>query len=329
MTWDVIIVGAGVLGAALSLEARKLGLSVLSIGPDQPSPSFVAGAHFRLNTWSKPADQHGPFHRGIVARDGRRFAVASALSEAAYEALQSSDVPRVYAVVMDVKSTREGVQVRAGRKTYVGRTVLLCLGWGRLKVELPSERAVRLVRSRALDFHEALNTKLPRGTLALVGAGPSALSFLEAHRARSADRLLWFRDGTPPDPKTKIGRMYVARYGALLRQLERDPRITIVPERVSDVRWVKRRWCIEGRAADTLVWCGGFEAPLELLSKRGRVEPMVLDGAKVALRRRGEPVFQLGPALDQLGLADWDVGPFAEWFEKGRRLLREAARNRR
>jgi hypothetical protein len=293
VTWDVIIVGAGVLGAALSLEARKLGLSVLSIGPDQPSPSFVAGAHFRLNTWSKPADQHGPFHRGIVARDGRRFAVASALSEAAYEALQSSDVPRVYAVVTDVKSTREGVQVRAGRKTYVGRTVLLCLGWGRLKVELPSERA-----------------------------GPSALSFLEAQLSRSSEQLLWFRSGTPPDPKTKIGRMYGARYGALLRKLERDPRITIVPERVSDVRWVKRRWCIEGRAADTLVWCGGFEAPLELLSKRGRVEPMVLEGAKVALRRRGEPVFQLGPALDQVGLADWDVGPFAEWFEKGRRLLR-------
>jgi len=320
VTYDVLIVGAGVLGAALSLEARRLGLTVLCVGPDQPSPSFSAGDHFRLNTWSRP-DQHGPFHRAIVARDRRRFAVASALSEAAYEALKSSDVARVAAKVTDVRSTHEAVQVRAGRKTYAGRAVLLCLGWGRLKVDLPSATAQRLVRRRALDFHAALNTKRLRGTVAVVGAGPSALSFLEVCVERSIDQLLWFRSGSPPDPKTKIGRMYEARYGALIRRVVKDPLITIIPARVSDVRWTKGRWILDGRAADELVWCGGFEAPLDLISKRGSLEPLVLDGARVALRRRGEPVFQLGPALDQLGLADWDVGPFAEWFNKGQRLL--------
>jgi len=344
MRFDVIIVGSGVIGSALAVEARRRGLQVACVGPDQPSPSFVAGEHFRLNTWSLKArasrvpsvdgDQHATLSAQVRRRDPSTFPLARTLSDAAYTTLKSSTVTRHLGLATDVAATSDTVRVKVGRTTLQARAAVLCLGWGPLKVQLDRARAVASIHKRALDFTNGL-LALARGeldgkTIAVVGAGPSALSFLEAALDRSV-RVLWFRTGAPLDPHTGVGRMFARRYRPLFSRLSRARSVETIAARVHDASWKAGTWSLastdgEPRAVDALVWCGGFEAPLELINARARsLEPLVLDGVRVALQRHQRhgpvPVFQVGPALDQLGLTDWDTGPFSEWFEKGKRLL--------
>jgi hypothetical protein len=114
--------------------------------------------------------------------------------------------------------------------------------------------------------------------------------------------------------------MFAARYGEVLRR--HAPTSTARVTRLARRRGAFVLTVSTGQVfeAKTLVWCGGYEVRRELLGPSAKV---VLDddGARLGLQRRGQPVFQVGPALDQLGLADWDLGPYAEWYEKGRRLL--------
>jgi Pyridine nucleotide-disulphide oxidoreductase len=344
MRFDVIIIGSGVIGSALAVEARRRGLEVACVGPDEPSPSFLAGDHFRLNTWSLKArasrvpsvdgDQHASLSAHIRRRDPSTFPVARTLSDAAFTALKNSNVTRHVGLARDVVATADTVRIKVGRTTLHARAAVLCLGWGPLKVQLDRARAVATIHKRAFDFTNGL-LALARGELdgqciAVVGAGPSALSFLEA-AVDAPVQVLWFRTGAPPNPHTGVGRMFAQRYRPLFSKLSRSRSVETIAARVHDVSWKAGTWSLassdgETRGVDTLVWCGGFEPPLELINTRARsLEPLVLDGVRVALQRHQRngpvPVFQIGPALDQLGLVDWDTGPFSEWFEKGKRLL--------
>jgi hypothetical protein len=236
-----------------------------------------------------------------------------------------------------VSANARGVTVTTGRTRLSARAAVLCPGWGALKVELERERAKALISRQALDFSKAMKADLGGQRVGLVGAGPSALSFLEGvlhlgpTKRPEPKSLLWFRVGAPPTPETGVGKMFSERYGPLFRKVARSSHVEVVPARVTDATRAKGVWTLttsdeEQHQVDALVWCGGFHAPLELISAHARtLQPLEVDGVKLALQRhqRGGPVpvFQVGPALDQLGLADWDTGPFSEWFEKGRRLL--------
>ncbi len=352
---DLVIIGAGLLGSALSAEALRQGLTTCCVGPDEPSRSLAAGSLFRLNTWSKPGrsssvptvetDQHPTLSRELKARDPSRFPVASALGDVSRELLHRCGVERAPGLVRRVDATATGVRVHVGRRVLRARAALICLGWGPLRVELERPAATKLVRAHALDFTHALHAlvddTLRTPTIAVVGAGPSALSFLEAcvgvgpspHVQLDAHQHVLWLSGThaPPDPRTGVGRMFQARYAPLFRQLEKDARVTRVPHRVTDARRSKGRWSLttsDGvqQQVDDLVWCGGFLPPLGLLGPKH--VPLVQRGVHLALQRTHRPVFQVGPALDQLGLADWDTGPFCEWFEKGKRLLTTLKRAR-
>ncbi|MDP2274065.1 MAG: FAD-dependent oxidoreductase [Archangium sp.] len=341
-SYDVAIVGSGVLGSALSAEARSQGLDVVCIGPDSPSESLVAGRFFRLNTWARP-DQHPLLSR--VLRRGERFLPAEALSHAAAQVLRDSGVVRVFSRVREIQTASTGVQLKAGRSIIRARAAVLALGWGAPKVELARPEPLRRALKRgehAFDFSTALQRlatrSLRQATLAVVGGGPSALSFLEACVGLSphsgleltkSQRVIWFDGKTPIAAPPGVKKMFEVRYAPLFARLKRTDQVQRCSERISAVHRRAGRWTLieaSGKAhdADGVVWCAGLHAPLELLGAMHR--PLVHDGAKLALQRvtrgRTVPVFQVGPALDQLGLADWDTGPYAEWFEKGRRLLR-------
>ncbi len=341
-SFDVAIVGSGVLGSALSAEARAQGLHVVCIGPDSPSESLVAGRWFRLNTWTKP-DQHPLLSRHL--RRGERFLPADTLVRAATQVLHDSGAERVPARVSEIKAAPRGVELRAGRSLIRANAAVLALGWGALKVELTKPEPLRRALKRgehAFDFSTALlrlaTRALQHPTLAVVGGGPSALSFLEACVGLSpqprlgltkSQRVLWFDGKTPPEAPPGVKRMFEVRYAPLFARLKRTTQVQRISARVCAAHRRAGRWALVDDAgktheADGVVWCGGLSAPLELLGATHR--PLVHDGVKLALQRftrgRAVPVFQVGPALDQLGLADWDTGPYAEWFEKGRRLLR-------
>jgi hypothetical protein len=319
---DLVIVGTGVLGRALGVEAQRLGLDALCVGPSGVSPSFVAGRHFRLNTWTRPPDQHPGLSRELRKLDRALFPQASSLEDASRRVFAAARVPHVAGLARSVTRAERvlRVHVDSGR-TLLARRVLLCPGWGPLKNTLQGSSAAVLGRAlrdgSALDFSAALRSlsSLPH-PVALVGAGPSALSFLEA----LTGPVVWVSGGPVRAPEQpRLARMFGARYREVLR--------TVWPSSTARVvRLTKRRGTFElglsdgeVRQAKTLVWCGGFEAPLKLLGAAHRV--LDRDGARLGLKRRSAQVFQVGPALDQLGLADWDLGPYAEWYEKGKRLL--------
>lgn len=336
--YDIAIVGAGVLGSALACEAKELGLDVVVVAPSGPSPSFETGAWFRLNTWVGKG-QHPRLEAAIRKLDGARFPLASTLPRAAAEALRAARVPRVKAEVRRVSWSGARVQL-SGTEVHA-KAALLSLGWG----------APKTLPKGALDFHAAL-TRLAKGQLtgrvtALVGAGPSALSFLEAcvglGPARGvglgADQFVtWFRGDTAPRQPPGVTKMYEARYGPLHRDVAKSSVVVAWPRRIERARRSAGRWRLvddrgDEHVADELAWCAGYEAPLGLIERGAAgVRPFVRDGVKLGLQRVGsrgpEPIFQLGPALDQLGFASWDLGPFAEWYEKGRRLLRLLAEQR-
>lgn len=341
-SFDIAIVGSGVLGSALSAEAQAQGLKVVCIGPDSPSQSLVAGRWFRLNTWTR-RDQHPLLSR--LLRRGERFLPAEALSLAAVEVLRDSGVPRVFSRVRAIEAGPSGVFLKAGRTVIQAKAAVLALGWGAPKIELAAPASLRRALSRAehaFDFPAALGQLAKRSlrqpTLAVVGGGPSALSFLEACVGLAprpglgllkSQRVMWFDGNTPLRSPPGVKKMFEARYAPLHQRLRSTDQVQRFSRRITAVQRRAGRWTLidhEGFAhhADAIVWCTGLSAPLELLGPTHR--PLVHDGAKLALQRltngRPVPVFQVGPALDQLGLADWDTGPYAEWFEKGRRLLR-------
>jgi thioredoxin reductase len=336
--FDVALIGAGVLGGALAAEAKRLGLSTVVIGTRGISPSFVAGAAFRLNTWTRHG-QHPSLEAAITALDGSRFPVASTLPRAAARALSASKVARVPALATRLTTTTRRVRVWSGNSAIDARAAVLALGWGPAK-QLPSG---------AREFSDALLC-LSRGALegrvlGVVGGGPGALSFLEACVGlspapglglHSRQRVVWLSGPPGPERPPAIEAMFRARYTPLLQRVARRPAVVTRLER-KVVRVVRQRARFtleddrhERHEVDELIWCTGYEAPLELI-RRGatRLRPFRRGGVRLALQRVGargpEPIFQLGPALDQLGYASWDLGPFAEWFEKGRRLLAELA----
>ncbi|MFZ5446853.1 MAG: hypothetical protein ACOZQL_43100 [Myxococcota bacterium] len=340
--FDVAIVGSGVLGAALAAEAHRLGLETVSIAAARRSPSFVAGEFFRLNTWSRRDDEQHPLYAAAIrTADRSRFPVAATLARAAEALVSTLPVARRQARVSAVRAAGAGVRLVTSRGLIDARAAVLCPGWGPLEAP-PS------VRRHAFDFSSGLlrlaGRGLPGRSIAVVGAGPSALSFLEACVGlcprpgvglRRGQHVTWFAEKVTPPRLPRVRRMFEARYGPLLARVPTVDFVTRVARRVEVARRTARGWSLrdargEVHRADALVWCGGFEAPLELLSRGAvRLAPFAVGGHPVALQRvsrRGpEPIFQVGPALDQLGLASWDVGPYAEWFEKGRRLLETLA----
>lgn len=330
--FDVAVVGTGVLGTALSHHAQGLGLSVLSIGPEHGSPSFVAGRHFRLNTWLGDL-QHGPYE-GFLRRQTRaRFPRADLLDLAASELRARLEVTRAPSLATRIVLTASGelkVSTR-GDGRFRARAALLAPGWGRGK----GPRGV-------LDFSTAL-TRLAEGRLEarrllVVGGGPSALSFLEACAGRGplramrlrADQHVTWMTGTLHTPRLpRLSAMFTARYGRLLEVLADAPWLARRAAKVVTTRRRAAGWeAVDDQGArhrvDEVVWCGGFEAPLALLGPDTSV--LREDGVALGLQRVGAPLFQVGAALDQLGLASWDTGPFAEWYEKGCRVLRRLSR---
>lgn len=334
---DVAIVGAGVLGSVLACEAKALGLSVVVVAPTGSSPSFEAGAFFRLNTWIGHG-QHPRLEAGIRRRDRSRFPVATTLPAAAAELLKQARVPRISSKVSSLRCTPEGVELRAGTKQVVAKAALLAPGWGR-PTAMP--RGAWDFSSGLLAFAQG---RMKGRVVGLVGAGPSALSFLEACLGLSPRRglalkrqfLLWFQGTKWPAQSPQVQEMFGVRYGPVLRAALSSEVVTAVPRRIEKAARRGGRWRLvdgegEVHLVDELVWCGGYEAPLELISRGAKtVRPFTREGVKLAMQRVGargpEPVFQVGPALDQLGYASWDMGPYAEWFEKGRRVLTELAR---
>ncbi len=341
-SYDVVIVGSGVLGSALSAEAGAQGLHAMCIGPDSPSESLVAGRYFRLNTWTRP-NQHPLLSR--VLRRGERFLPADALSHAAEQVLRDSHIDRCFVPVDVIETSRRGVELRADGEVIHAKAAVLALGWGAPKVELAAPDALRRALKRgehAFDFSTALQRlaarSLQQPTLAVVGGGPSALSFLEACVGLSphpgleltkSQRVLWFDGKTPIAAPPGVKKMFEVRYAPLFERLKQTDQVQRFSERISAVHRRADRWTLVDASggshrAEGLVWCGGLSAPLKLLGSKH--QPLVHEGARLALQRVSQgqavPVFQVGPALDQLGLADWDMGPYAEWFEKGRRLLR-------
>lgn len=334
--YDVAIVGAGVLGAALACEAKALGLKAVVVAPKGQSPSFLAGRWFRLNTWTG-ADQHPRLEAAIRRADRSRFPVASTLPLAAEALLKRAKVPRVDTEVLKLRrltGPEAGVELLGALRDVRARAAVLCLGWG----------PARGLPRGALAFSTALRRfvlgEMKGRVIGVVGAGPSALSFLEACVGLAPGKVAPLRDGqfvtwlqgtrTPKSPPG-VKKMFDTRYGPLFRALKKDPRVTVVPRRVERTYLGGGRWRLRDDAGDDhfvdeLVWCAGFEPPLQLLTRGARgTRPLRRDGVKLALQRVGaggpEPVFQVGPALDQLGFASWDTGPYAEWFEKGRRVL--------
>lgn len=229
VTWDLIIVGAGLSGAAVAAAYRVSapGARVMVVDAAcRPSPFSLGGAAYRLNTWSTGklptgdlrdgADQNPTAAAPVAWWSGARFPSADVLSDASELSLHLSGADLLMpCTVVRVEPAFDGAPHRVQADveglplTLLARAVVVATGLGRRSLPFsdPDTRryledqiaAVDAQLAAGQDVHPevagadqicALSEASPDalayfrgpGPIAVLGAGPSALSLLAVAR---------------------------------------------------------------------------------------------------------------------------------------------------
>jgi thioredoxin reductase/Pyruvate/2-oxoacid:ferredoxin oxidoreductase delta subunit len=163
---DLVIVGAGPAGLACSLEAKRLGLSFVTLDQERGPGGTVAKYPRRKLVMVEPVDLP------LVGRLEARSYTKEALVDLWREVVKEHDLPFRYGEMLEgVEREGEGYVVRTGDGTYAARNV--CLAVGRRgtpeKLGVPGEDLPK-VQYSLLDASSYLGRNI-----LVVGGGDSAV----------------------------------------------------------------------------------------------------------------------------------------------------------
>jgi len=151
---DILIIGGGVAGLTAAIYARRAGKSVL----------ILEGTGFGGQIISSPLVENYP---GLPAVSGSDYA------DALLKQVQELGVETVARQVREVERTQEGFQVRAGKKVFQGKSLILATGAKHRHLGI--DREEELI-GRGVSYCATCDGAFFTGqTVAVVGGGDSAL----------------------------------------------------------------------------------------------------------------------------------------------------------